>query len=288
MAKTLPTAYLNGEFLPLDETRISPLDRGFLFADGVYEVIPVYGGRLFRVGEHLARLEQSLNAVRIPNPYTPGRWQEMLTELVKRNGGGNQAVYLQVTRGAAPVRDHAFPQNVPPTVFAMTSELVPPAAHALENGVAVITLEDIRWARCDIKSIALLPNVLVKQQALDAGAVEAVFTRGGFVIEGAATTVFTVTDGVIHTPPKSYELLPGITRDVVLELAARNGIPCREERISLDNLFTADEVWIASSTREISAVTTLDGKPLGAGKPGPMWRKMHEYFQAFKAALMQT
>lgn len=282
MAAPLPTAYLNGEFLPLAQARISPLDRGFLFADGVYEVIPVYNGRLFRLSEHLARLARSLREVRIANPHAEPAWRELLETLVERNGDGQQAVYLQVTRGAAGVRDHGFPAGTPPTVFAMCSPLEPRPAAELERGVSAVTVEDIRWQRCDIKSVALLANVLAKQQALDAGAQEAIFLRNGHVIEGAATTLFLVRDNCLITPPAGNELLPGITRGVILELAANKGVELREEKLPVEALFTADEVWIASSTREIAAVTRLDGRPVADGRPGPLWRRMHDWFQDFK------
>jgi len=271
-------AYLDGRFAPLDEIRISPLDRAFIFGDGVYEVVPVYRGRPFRLEQHLVRLESSLSAIRIDNPHDRGQWRELLQSLVERNGGGRQALYLQVTRGAAP-RDHAFPRDSTPTVFAMTRLLEEEDA---VKPVRAITLEDIRWLRCDIKSTSLLPNVLLKQQALDAGAHDAILLRDGFVTEGAATNVFVVREGVVRTPPKGNLLLPGITRDAVVELAADAGRSCLETPIAEAELRGADELWLTSSSTEIAPVVALDGQPVGSGEPGPVWREMFERFQALK------
>jgi D-alanine transaminase len=278
-------AYLNGSFLPLDETRVSVMDRGFLFGDGVYEVIPVYGGRLFRLPHHLQRLANSLTAVRIDNPLTAGGWSAMLEELVERNHGNDQAVYLQVTRGVAPERDHAFPVPSRPTVFAMST----PVAEAVETGsaagVRAITLPDIRWLHCNIKAITLLPNVLLRQQALDADTAEAILIRDGDAIEGAASNIFIVEHGELVTPPKGPALLPGITRDLVLELAAANAIPVRESAIRAAQLPAADEIWLTSSTREISPVTHLDERRIGDGTPGPLWMRMIRLFQDYKEAV---
>lgn len=271
-------AYLNGHFAPLEETRVSVLDRAFLFADAVYEVIPAYGGRLFRLEEHLGRLENSLNAIRIDNPHSRVQWAELLADLVARNGAGNQAVYLQVTRGAAP-RDHAFPPAAVPTVFAMTKPLPaagPPAP------VRAVTLEDIRWLRCDIKSTALLANVLLRQQAIDAGADEGILLRAGFVTEGAATNVFVVRDGSIVTPPHGHLLLPGVTRDLLVELVTDAGLPFREAAIPATDLRAAEEIWITSSTKEVAAVVELDGERVGKGVPGPLWEQVFALFTEYK------
>lgn len=282
MPEPLPTAFFNGTFVPLEDVRISPLDRGFLFADGVYEVIPAYHGKLFRLRDHLTRLERSLREIRLDPPAID--WPGVLAELVTRNGAGNQAVYLQITRGVMSARDHIFPEgDTAPTVFAMSSPLADRPTAELKQGIAAITLEDTRWQRCDIKSIALLPNVLARQQAREAGADEAILLRDSFVTEGAATSVFLVRDGAVQTPPPGNELLPGITRQVVGELAQSLQIPVQEERIPVDALFTADEVWLASTTREISAVTRLNGHPIGDGRPGPVWHAIHESFQQLKA-----
>jgi D-alanine transaminase len=278
-------AYLNGAFLPLEQAQVPVLDRGFLFGDGVYEVIPVYGGRLFRLAHHLRRLHNSLAGVRIAPPLSDTEWANALDELVTRNGGGDQALYLKVTRGADIRRDHAFPAAIRPTVFAMSSPLPGPRDLAREPGVSAITLTDIRWKLCNIKAITLLPNVLLRQQAIDAGSAEAILINNGYAIEGAASNLFIVRNGVIITPPNSTALLPGITRDLVLELAANNALPCREADITEAELFDADEVWLTSSTREISPVILLDGQPVGSGKPGPTWKRMARLYQDYTAAV---
>lgn len=277
--------YLNGEFMPLPEARISPLDRGFVFADGVYEVIPAYGGRLLRPGEHLQRLENSLAGIRIDNPLDRPAWSAMLEDLLARNGGGDRSIYLQVTRGPAFPRDHAFPEQPRPTIFAMSTPLRPldPALRA--SGVPVISHEDIRWDRCDLKTIALLPAVLMKQLAKERGAFETILVRNGLVLEGAASNVFAVMDGVLVTPPKGPFLLPGITRDLVLELAAEHGFPWREADLPAAALDRADELWVTSSTREIVPVTTVDGRAVGAGRPGPVYARFYGWYQEKLAQL---
>jgi D-alanine transaminase len=281
------TVYLNGEFMPETEARIPVLDRGFIFGDGVYEVIPVYGGKLFRFAEHLQRLQNSLDALKIKNPLAIEAWEQTLTELIKRNAGGDLSLYLQVTRGSAE-RDHAIPDNPVPTVFAMCNPLKPLPSETVDNGVAAITLDDIRWLRCHIKAISLLPNVLLRQEALDQGAAEAILIRDGQATEGAASNLFAVIDGVITTPPKSPMLLPGITRDLVLELAEKNSLPCQEKDISLEELQKADEIWLTSSTKEILSVTELNGQPVANGKPGPLYQKTLALYQAYKQALHQN
>jgi D-alanine transaminase len=215
----MSTAYLNGAFLPLDQAHVSVMDRGFLFGDGVYEVIPVYGGKLFRLAAHLKRLQNSLDAIRLGNPLSNAAWTSMLERLVTLNEGGDQSVYLQVTRGVAPRRDHAFPEDSRPTVFAMCSACLVSRDIDSEPGVSAITLPDIRWQHCNVKAITLLPNILLRQQAVDADTAEAILLKDGYVIEGAASNIFIVTDGVLKTPPNSAALLPGVTRDLVLELA---------------------------------------------------------------------
>ena len=279
--------YLNGEYLPLEQARVPVLDRGFIFGDGVYEVIPVYGGRLFRLPQHLQRLHDSLAAIRIDNPLTDEQWQTLLETLVEKNraGGDNdQSVYLQVTRGVAR-RDHGFPKDTRPTVFAMSSPLASADPQQMQAGVAAITLGDIRWRYCHIKTIALLPNVLLKQQALEKGAVEAILVRNGEVTEGSASNIFIVRDDVIRTPAKSERLLPGITRDLIVELARDNGLPCEEGVVREDELHAADEVWLSSSTREILPVTRLDERPVGDGRAGPLWRRMIGIYQDYKQRL---
>lgn len=283
----MPTVYLNGEFMPDTEAHIPVLDRGFIFGDGVYEVIPVYGGNLFRFREHLQRLQNSLDALKIRNPLSENEWQQALTELINHNDGGDLSLYLQITRGSAE-RDHAIPENSTPTVFAMCNKLKSLPIETIKNGVAAITLDDIRWQRCHIKAISLLPNVLLRQEALDRGAAEAILIRDGFATEGAASNLFAVINGVITTPPKSPLLLPGITRDLVLELVSNNNLPCQEKEISLEDLQQADEIWLTSSTKEILSVTQLNGKPVADGTPGPLYRRALALYQEYKQTLRQA
>lgn len=273
--------FLNGEYLPLANAKISVMDRGFLFGDGVYEVIPAYAGRLFRLENHLERLDNSLNSIRLKNPFNHGQWRALLMPLLKASD--DQSVYLQVTRGAASKRDHAFPNDVAPTVFAMVSGINPYADH--ENGVKAISMEDSRWKLCDTKAITLLANVLLRQAAVDNGCAEAILFKGGYLTEGAASNVFVVIDDVLLTPPKSPAILPGITRDVILEIAHKNNIPCREQSISKDSIKHATELWITSSTREIIPVVELDDSLIGNGKPGEVWKTFFKLFQAYKQSL---
>ncbi len=287
MSTNLETAYLNGQFLPLSEARISPLDRGFLFADGVYEVIPVYAGQAFRLNDHLRRLEQSLQGIRLPNPLSRQQWQAMIVNLIEQNGAGEQAVYLQVTRGSA-VRNHAFPKNCPATIFAMSNQRQPVAPIDLATaGVCAITAEDIRWHNCHLKTIALLPNILLRQQAVDAGCFEAILVRDGMVTEGAASNVFIVENERLLTPPADHLVLPGITRDVVLELAASAGVTHGQEPLSRERLQTADEIWLTSSTRELVPVIRLDDKDVGDGHAGPLWLRMQTCYRHFTDRLRQ-
>jgi D-alanine transaminase len=285
---SMAIAYLNGHFLPLEEARISPLDRGFLFADGVYEVIPAYGSKLFRLQEHLDRLNNSLAAIALTNPLSAQQWTDMFNQLIRHNGGGNLYIYLQITRGAAEKRDHAFPNPpVAPTLFAMTGQIPAPAADMPDTatGVAAITLDDIRWSRCDIKSVALLANVMLRQQAINEGAAEAILIRDGFATEGTASSFFIVREGSIITPPKSHLILPGITRDLVVELARQHGMAVQEREITEAELKSADEIWLSSSTREVVPVTRLNGHPLGGGLPGPLWKQIARHYVDFKRTL---
>jgi D-alanine transaminase len=281
----MTTAYLNGTFLPLEDASVPVMDRGFLFGDGVYEVIPVYAGRLFRLAHHLQRLRNSLQAVHIDNPLADSDWETMLTELVNRNATPDQAVYLQVTRGVAAQRDHAFPADTQPTLFAMSTPMTASADIDSIAGATAITLPDVRWKLCNIKAITLLPNVMLRQQAVDAGAVEAILIKDGYAIEGAASNVFIVKNDLLITPPNGPALLPGITRDLIIELAANHAMPFREADITEAELFAADEIWLSSSTREISPVTLLDDTVISAGKPGPLWKRMITLYQQYKAAL---
>jgi D-alanine transaminase len=280
-------AYLNGEFLPLDQARVSVLDRGFIFGDGVYEVIPVYSRRPFRLPEHLRRLQRSLDAVRLGNPTTDAEWTRLIQEIVTRHPGEDQSVYLQVTRGVAR-RDHAFPKEAKPTVFMMSSPLVTPAREQIENGVPCITATDYRWLRCDVKSVSLLANCMLRQLAADAGAVEVVLFRDGCLTEASASNVFAVANGKLLAPPKDHLILPGITYDVVLELAAEKGIAIELRALPEQEVRSADELWVTSSSKEVLAVATLDGRPVGSGRPGPLFRKIHQAFQEFKRKVMRV
>lgn len=283
--------YLNGEWMPIEQARVPVLDRGFIFGDGVYEVIPSYSGHPFRVHEHLLRLQSSLDGVRIVNPYSLARWEELVRAIVAKNPWEDQGVYLQVTRGVAP-RDHAFPKSVQPTVFMMSNPLVTPPQEQRERGVAAITVADNRWLRCDIKSVSLLANCLLRQSAVDAGAAECVLLRDGFLTEGSASNIFLVRNGVIITPPKTNFILPGITYDVVIELARANRMPLEIRQVSEAEVRDADELWLTSSTKEVLSISTLDGKPVGhgkdAGKPGPLAARMHQLYQDYKREVMRA
>lgn len=285
MADPLPIAHLNGEYVPLKEARISPLDRGFLYADGVYEVMPVFGGRPFRFDAHFDRLARSLDLLRMRDPHSREDWKALCRELITRNGGGDQYIYLQVTRGAEYGRNHAPLPEVTPTVFAFCAPLPVPSAEALARGSACITADDTRWARCDIKSVALLPNVLLRQLAVDAGAAETILLRDGFLTDASASTVHVIVDGTIMTPPNSRLILPGTTRSVVEELALGCDVPCRAAPVSEATLRNADEIWLAAATRDITSVTKLDGVAVGRGIPGPVWRKVYDAFQRMKAKI---
>jgi D-alanine transaminase len=283
------TIYLNGEYMPLEEARISVLDRGFIFGDGVYEVIPVYSRKAFRLAEHLRRLQHSLDGIRLPNPHGDDEWTGLINGLIERNSGEDQYLYLHITRGVAK-RDHAFPNPpVRPTVFMMSSPLSAPPAALLQSGVCAVTAQDNRWLRCDIKSIALLPNVLLRQMAVDAGCAETILIRDNmFMTEGAASNIFVVKNGKLFAPPKDNLMLPGITYDVVLEIAAANGIPFELRRIPVAEVCAADELLLTSSTKEVLAITRLDGKPVGDGKPGAMFARLLGLYQEFKRDVMRA
>ncbi len=285
MADPFPICYLNGGYLPLAEARISPLDRGFLYGDGVYEVLPVYGGRPFRLEAHCGRLSRSLAEVRMDDPHSRAEWCDIFATLMARNGGGDQYIYWQVTRGAERGRNHAPLPDIPRTVFAFCAPLPVASPAVLEKGVSCVTAQDTRWASCNIKSIALLANVLLRQLAVDADAAETILLRDGELMEASASTVHVVIGGELRTPPNSRKILPGTTRGVVEELAARVGVPYRATAISETELRRADEIWISAATREVQPVTTLDGKPVGAGRPGAAWRRVYDEFQRWKQEL---
>lgn len=273
--------YLNGQFLPLGEAKISVLDRGFIYGDGVYELVPVYHRQAFRLPHHLRRLQRSLDGIRLANPHSDAQWEALIGELIAKQPFDNQGVYLQVTRGAAK-RDHTFPQNVTQTVYMMSNPLATPSADQIANGVAVVTAEDNRWRRCDLKTISLIGNVLMRQLAADAGAVETVMFRDGFLTEASASNVLIVNGGKIVAPPKDNSILPGITYDATLEFARDEGLPFEMRPVPKVEALSADEMWLSSSTKEVVAITTVDGKPFGGGAPGPAFRRMHAIFQRKK------
>jgi D-alanine transaminase len=281
------TVFLNGEFLPIAEAKVPVLDRGFIFGDGVYEVVPVYSKVPFRLEEHLVRLERSLGAVGIRNPYTREQWRGFVAGVVERQPFEDQAVYFQVTRGVAK-RDHAFPKSAEPTVFMMSNPLVPPPAALVEKGAAAISARDNRWLRCDIKSISLIGNVLLRQLSAEVDAVETVLFRDGKLTEASSSNVFVVKGGAIQSPPKNELILPGITYDVVVELARLHGMPLEFRAITEAETRAADELWVTSSSKEVLAVVELDGKPVGDGKPGPVFRRMYQHYQDFKRKVMRA
>jgi D-alanine transaminase len=279
--------FLNGKFLPVEEARVPVLDRGFIFGDGVYELVPVYSRVPFRLDEHLARLERSLAAVRIRNPYSRAEWRDIIQQLVAKQSFEDQGIYFQVTRGVAK-RDHAFPKDAVPTVFVMSNPLVNPPQELVERGAAAVTAIDDRWHRCDIKSTSLLGNCLLRQVSADAGAAETILFRDGNLSEASASNVFVVKQGAILAPAKSNLILPGITYDVVVELAQGAGLPLQFRDIPEAEVRAADEIWLTSSSKEVLAVVTLDGKRVGDGRPGPMFRRMYGLYQEFKQKVMRA
>ena len=281
MNDAAPIVYLNGSFVPLPDAKVSVLDRGFIFGDGVYELVPVYAREPFRLPHHLARLQRSLDGIGLPNPHTNGEWEAILRDLVARQPFADQGVYFQVTRGVAK-RDHTFPQGVPPTVFMMSNPLASPTREQVERGVAVVTAEDNRWHRCDLKTISLLGNVLMRQFAAERGAVETVMFRDGFLTEASASNVLVVIGGTIVVPPKDNLILPGITYDAAVEFAGEAGVPVVTRPVPKAEALAADEMWLTSSTKEVLAVTTVDGKPFAGGTPGPVFRRIWDVFQKRK------
>ena len=278
--------FLNGKFLPIEDAKVPVLDRGFIFGDGVYELIPVYSRTPFRADQHLARLEHSLDEVRIGNPYTRAQWREIIDQLIAMQPFEDQGVYFQVTRGVAK-RDHAFPPGVAPTVFIMSNPLVNPPRELVEKGGAAVTAIDNRWLRCDIKSISLLGNCLMRQLSAEVGASETIMFRDGKLTEASASNVFIVRNGVIAGPQKSNLILPGITYDVVVEIAQAERMPLELRDVTEAEVRSADELWVTSSSKEVLAIVTLDGKPVGDGKPGPVFKRMHQAYQDFKQTVMR-
>lgn len=285
MADPEPVVYLNGEYLPQSQAKVSVLDRGFLFGDGVYEVVPVFGGRPLRLNEHLDRLNRSMNRVSLQNPLTANEWNEIFQTLLDRNPGTDRSIYLQVTRGAAAIRDLSVDPEIRPTVFVMVNEIKPVDYAQLEAGIEAITVEDFRWKACDIKSVSLIANVMVRLYANQSSVVDAVMVRDGLLTEATASNVFVVRNGVISTPPKSDCLLPGITRDLVLELALANGFEVHERDINVTELETVDEIWLTSSTREIAPVVKINTHVIGNGVAGPVWRKIISIYKDYKQEL---
>jgi D-alanine transaminase len=295
LPNTIPSAmadslcYLNGDYLPLREARVSVLDRGFLFGDGIYEVVPVYDRRVFRFDEHMARLERSCAKVRIPNPHDAAQWLDRVRRLIaaqyEASGSGDQLIYLQITRGIA-VRDHAMPKDISSTVFMMASVMKPPTEEQRHAGVACVTARDFRWERGDIKSVSLLGNVLARQLSADHGAAETVMLRDGFLTEAAACNVWMVKDGALIGPPKSEHVLEGVRFELLRELCEDEGIAYSLRPISEGELLSADELLLSSATKEVLPVTRLDGEPVGhgalGGKPGPVYARLYEAYQRAK------
>jgi D-alanine transaminase len=281
------TVFLNGRLLPIEQASVSVLDRGFIFGDGVYELVPVYSRVPFRLEEHLARLERSLGETRIRNPYSRAQWRAHIYRLIDAQPCDDQGVYFQVTRGVAK-RDHAFPAGAEPTVFMMANPLVNPPAAQVEQGSTAVSARDNRWLRCDIKSISLIGNVLLRQLSAEEGAAETILFRDGRLTEASASNVFIVRGGVVQSPAKSNLILPGITYDVVVELAQANGMALEFREIAEAEVRAADEVWVTSSSKEVLAIVALDGKRIGDGRPGPVFRRMYQLYQEFKQKVMRA
>jgi D-alanine transaminase len=288
MGEPLPVCYLNGEYLPLRDARISPLDRGFLYSDGAYEVTPVYEGRPFRFTEHHDRLTRSLRELRMADPLTRDQWRALYRELIARNDAGDAYIYVQVTRGSEYGRNHAPLPDVPRTVFAFAAPWPTARPGALTDGLPAVTAPDTRWARCDIKSVSLLANVLLRQLAVDAGASETILLRDGQLTDSSASSVHVVIGGELRTPPNSWKLLPGTTRGVIEEVADRVGVAYRAVAVTETELRNAEEILLGAATREVQPVTRLDGKPVGNGKPGPIWHQLWVGYQEYKRSLAGT
>jgi len=288
--------YLNGQFKPVEEATVSVMDRGFLFGDGVYEVVPVFGNNLLRVDGHLRRLQNSLDRISLLNPFTSEQWCQIFSDLLEKNPGDDRAVYLQISRGVYPVRDLKIQaggssqntaEQYPPTIFAMVLHIIPPDLEVLSAGISVITVDDFRWNACDIKSTSLVANVMLKQQASSAEVADAILIRNGLVTEGTASNIFLVKDDVLITPPTGKQLLPGITRDLVIEIAENNAIVVEQRGIQQAELLSADEIWMTSSTREIAPVINLNGKAVGSAVAGVMWKRVMDLYQQYKELLRQ-
>jgi len=278
VAQPLAIASLNGKFLPLAEARISPLDRGFLFGDAVYEVVPVLHGTPLLLDAHIERLERSLSAINIHNPQSDPEWRALIMALIEKNGGGTMAIYLQISRGADSGRNHVYSRDIRPTVFAMATEL---NKTNYTEGIRAITLPDERWGRCDIKSTALLPNILAQQKAAEAGATDAILIDDGYVTEGAVSSVIIVENRILVRRPHGTEVLPGTTTDQVIMIALNAGYACHEERVTIERLLAADEVWLTSASKDIAPVVRIDGQTIGDGQPGPVWAAVRSLYEAW-------
>jgi len=281
--------YLNGDYVALNKARISVFDRGFMFGDGVYEMIPVYSGKLLRGKSHLARLQHSLDAIDIPNPLSHSEWLDIFSALIEQNfPAADSAIYLQVTRGTMSKRDHAWPAGMQPNVLVTCTEQTYATQDSSTAGEKAVTLEDTRWSDCYIKTTNLLPNTLLHQKARSQGAAEAILIRNGLAIEGSQSNLYIVKNDIVITPPKSRHMLGGITREIILELCKQNKIICSEKNISEDDLHQADEIWLSSSTREILPIVTLNQHAVGKGTPGVVWQQIIQLYQAYKLKVMRT
>jgi len=281
--------YLNGDYIAPAEARISVFDRGFMFGDGVYEVIPVYSGKLLRGRAHLARLQNSLDAIDIPNPLSLTAWLEIFSTLIAHNyADADSVIYLQITRGTMSKRDHTWPSDMQPNVLVTCNEQLYASQDPATAGAKAITLPDTRWSDCYIKTINLLPNALLLQKALDQGASEAILIRENQAIEGSQSNLFIVADDIVLTPPRTRHVLGGITREIIIELCKQYKIICREKEISEDELHRADEIWLSSATREILPVVTLNQHAVGKGRPGVVWQQIIQLYQDYKLRVMRA
>lgn len=281
------TVFLNGKFMPMEDAKVPVLDRGFIFGDGIYELVPVYSRAPFRLEGHLARMERSLSEVAIRNPYSRTEWTKIIEQIIERQAFDDQGVYWQITRGVAK-RDHAFPKDVEPTVFMMSNPLINPSKAVIENGATAVTAQDFRWHRCDLKTISLIGNCMLRQLSAEEGAIETIMFRDGKLTEASASNAYIVKNGVIATPAKTELILPGITLDVVFDIVARGQLPLEVRDVTEAEVRSADEVWVTSSSKEIVAIVSLDGKPVGNGKPGPVFRKAWQLYQDFKNEVMRA
>lgn len=279
--------FLNGKYLPIEEATVPVLDRGFIFGDGVYELVPVYSRVAFRLDEHLSRLERSLGETKIRNPYSRAQWRDIIYRLVDAQAYDDQGIYFQVTRGVAK-RDHSFPKDAVPTVFMMSNPLVTPPKEVVQKGAIAVSADDNRWLRCDIKSISLIGNCLLRQLSAETGAAETILFRDGKLTEASASNVFAVKRGVILSPAKSSLILPGITYDVVLELARANGMSIELRDVAEAEVRGADEIWVTSSSKEVLPIVALDAAPIGDGRPGPVFARMYQLYQEFKQKVMRA